>query len=136
MSRVSSSTFRTRYAETDQMGLIHHATYLVWCEVGRTEYMRELGMSYGQIEEQGVFLAVADASVRYGAAAHYEDLIRVDTRLETLKSRTLTFGYEIHRVDPDPRLLARASTTLICIDESGRTRRLPDQVRQLFDFSG
>ncbi|MEJ2502933.1 MAG: thioesterase family protein [Gemmatimonadota bacterium] len=133
MSRRSRSTFRVRYAETDQMGLVHHAAYLVWCEIGRTDFIRELGMSYAEIEQSGVYLAVADANLRYGAGARYDDLIRVETWVEHLRSRTLTFGYEIHRVEPEPAHLARGTTTLICIDGHGRTRRLPDAVAALFE---
>ncbi|MDX1676015.1 MAG: thioesterase family protein [Longimicrobiales bacterium] len=127
-----TTSFRVRYGETDQMGLAYHPNYLVWCEIGRTEYMRELGVPYAELERQGIFLAVADASVRYGAAAHYDDHVRVETWVDSVKSRTITFGYEIHRTEPDPARLARATTTLVCIDGDGRTRRLPDTVRELF----
>ena len=132
MSHRSASTFRVRYAETDQMGLVHHSVYLVWCEIGRTDFMRELGASYAEIERRGIYLAVADASLRYGTGARYDDLIRVETRVEKLRSRTLTFAYEIGRVEPEPGPLATASTTLICIDEEGRTKRLPDSIAELF----
>lgn len=131
--RTAVSTFRTRYAETDQMGLIHHSTYLVWCEIGRTDYIRELGTTYAEIERQGVFLAVADASVRYGAPARYDELIRVTTRVESVKSRTITFAYDIDRAEPGPATLARATTTLVSIDRDGRTRRLPDHIAALFE---
>ena len=133
MNRRSVSTFRVRYAETDQMGLVHHAAYLVWCEIGRTDFIRELGTSYAEIERSGVLLAVADASLRYGAGARYDDLVRVETRLEQLRSRTLTFAYEIGRVEPRPGPLAEATTTLVCIDTEGRTRRLPGAVAGLFE---
>lgn len=135
MSRRSTSTFRARYAETDQMGVVHHASYLVWCEVGRTDYIRELGTTYSEIERQGVYLAVAAVEVRYGAPAHYDDLIRVESRVESVKSRTITFAYDITRDDPDPAPIARASTTLICLDEDGRTRRLPAAITELFGES-
>ena len=128
----STPTFRVRYGETDQMGVAYHANYLVWCEMGRTDFMRELGVPYGELEKRGQFLAVAEASVRYGAAAHYDDLIRVDTWVDAVKSRTITFAYEVHRVEPDPARLARATTTLISIDDDGRPRRLPAEVRDLF----
>lgn len=130
---TSLSTFRARYAETDQMGVVHHSSYLVWCEVGRTDYMRQLGMTYAEIERRGVFLAVADARVRYGAAARYDDLIQVETTVESVKSRSLTFTYEIRRLEPDPGPIARASTTLVSTDANGRTRRLPEHVLQLFE---
>lgn len=135
MTHRSTSTFRARYAETDQMGVVHHASYLVWCEVGRTDYIRDLGTTYSEIERQGVYLAVAAVEVRYGAPAHYDDLIRVESRVESIKSRTITFAYDITRDDPDPAPIARASTTLICLDEKGRTRRLPAEIIELFGGS-
>ena len=131
MSRAAT-TFRVRYGETDQMGVAYHPNYLVWCEIGRTELMRDLGLPYAELEARGTLLAVAEASVRYGAAAHYDDLIEVETRVESVKSRAITFAYEIRRIDPDPDRLARASTTLISIDRDGRPRRLPAAVLDLF----
>lgn len=132
MTRRSSSTFRVRYGETDQMGLAYHPNYLVWCEIGRTDYIRELGITYAELERRGHLLAVAEARVRYAAPARYDDLIRVETRLENVKSRTLTFAYDIARVEPDAARLATASTTLISIDPDGAPRRLPDSVLDLF----
>lgn len=132
MSRCSRSTFRARYAETDQMGVIHHSAYLAWCEIGRTDYIRELGTSYADMERRGIYLAVADVGVRYGAAAHYDDLIQVESRLESVKSRTVVFAYDISRLEPDPAPLARATTTLVSIDGDGRPRRLPAEVMDLF----
>jgi acyl-CoA thioester hydrolase len=132
MSRHTTSPFRVRYGETDQMGVAYHANYLVWCEVGRTDFIRTLGITYAEIERQGSFLAVAAADLRYAAAARYDDLIHVETWLQSVKSRTLTFAYEIHRRHPDPALLASARTTLIALDPHGRPRRLPDELLQRF----
>jgi acyl-CoA thioester hydrolase len=128
----ASTTVRVRYGETDQMGFVYHANYLVWCEIGRTEYMRELGLPYAELESRGVFLTVSEASVRYGAPARYDDEVRVETWVEAVRSRAVTFGYEIHRADPDPVRLARATTTLISMDADGGTRKLPDEVLELF----
>jgi acyl-CoA thioester hydrolase len=130
--RLSTSRFRVRYGETDQMGVAYHPNYLAWCEVGRTDYIRELGTTYAEIERQGFFLAVAEASVRYATAAHYDDLIRVETSLDSVKSRALTFAYRIHRDEPAPALLATALTTLVSIDADGRPRRLADSILDLF----
>lgn len=127
----SSTTFRVRYGETDQMGVAYHPNYLVWCEIGRTEHMRELGLPYAEMEAQGHFLAIAEVSVRYGAPAHYDDLIRVDTWVDSVKSRSVTFGYEVHRVEPAPARLARATTTLVSMDSDGRNRTLPSDVLEL-----
>lgn len=116
---------RVRYAETDQMGVVYHANYLVWCEMGRTELMRGLGFAYADVERAGIRLAVADAAVRYVRAARYDDAIRIGTRVEAVQSRTITFAYEVWREGPQPELLATATTRLIAIDETASPRRLP-----------
>lgn len=132
MSRRSTSTFRVRYGETDQMGVAYHANYLVWCEIGRTDFIRELGTTYAELERQGHLLAVAEARVRYRSAARYDDLVRVVTTLRSVRSRTITFDYVIERVEPHPAPLARATTTLVSIDAAGRPRTLPPPVLGLF----
>jgi acyl-CoA thioester hydrolase len=121
---------RVRYSETDQMGVVYHANYLVWCEIGRTELMRGLGFAYADIERSGIRLAVAEVAVRYARAARYDDAIRVHTRIAAAQSRTISFAYDIHRENGTPQLLATAATRLIAIDESGTPRRLP---RDLLD---
>jgi acyl-CoA thioester hydrolase len=93
-----------RYAETDQMGVVYHANYLVWCEIGRTDFIRALGTPYAQLERDGVLLAVSDAALRFHAAARYDDPIRVYTRLIDVRSRALT--RLSHRADR-PRRAAR-----------------------------
>ena len=125
-----SIELRVRYSETDQMGVVYHANYLVWCEIGRTELIRRRGPSYAELEREGVLLAVAEASVRYHAAARYDDLIRVDCWVEEVRSRTVTFGYRIQRVGSDGALtrLATASTLLIAIDPDSRPRKLPQDL--------
>ena len=121
--------FRVRYAETDQMGVVYYANYLVWCEIGRTEFIRRLGTSYAVLErELGIGLAVADASLRYHAAARYDDMIRVRTTLSESRSRTLTFDYLVEHADSGQRLVT-ARTTLICIDRAGRPVTLPAPLR-------
>jgi acyl-CoA thioester hydrolase len=89
------TTLRVRYAETDQMGVVYHANYLAWCEVGRTEYVRGAGMSYREMESAGVGLAVVDASLRFHGAARYDDEVRIETRLTRVGSRLITFEYVI-----------------------------------------
>jgi acyl-CoA thioester hydrolase len=125
--------FRVRYAETDQMGVVYHANYLVWCEIGRTELMRELGFAYADVEAAGIRLAVAEARVRYGRAARYDDAILVRTRIAAAQSRTITFEYELFReTGAEPQLLATAATKLIAIDRAGAPRRLPADLLELF----
>lgn len=129
-SGVCRSEFRVRYAETDQMGVAYHANYLVWCEVGRTDLIRELYQSYADVEREGVGLAVADAAVRYHAPARYEDLIVVETTVQAVASRTVTFGYRITRAGTGERL-ATASTTLVSIDRTGKVTTLPAPLREV-----
>ena len=130
--RTTRVEFRVRYAETDQMGVVYHTHYLVWCEVGRTDYIRQCGMPYADMERQGVALAVADASIRYHAPARYDDLVRVETTLADVRSRAITFEYLITNVDTGERL-ASARTVLVSIDPDGRPVALPRHVRELLE---
>jgi len=126
--RVSAVEFRVRYAETDQMGVAYHANYLIWCEIGRTDHIRGIGTSYREMEEQGIILAVSEASLRFIASAKYDDLIRVETTLAKVTSRTMTFDYVISNAATGARL-ATASTTLISIDPRGKVTALPAEMR-------
>ena len=121
-----ATEFRVRYAETDQMGVVYHANYLVWCEIGRTDLLRQLGTSYAEMERGGVVLAVSEATLRYHASARYDDLIRVTARVAQVRSRRIVFEYEIARVDAGggTTRLASASTALIALDAGGRPRVL------------
>ena len=114
------------------MGVAYHANYLVWCEVGRTDLIRELYVSYSEIERSGVGLAVSDARVRYHAPARYEDVVVVETTIEAVASRTVTFAYHISR-SSDGQRLATASTTLVCIDPSGRVTTMPKPLREALE---
>ncbi len=122
--------FRVRYAETDQMGVVYHANYFVWCEMARTELIRERWASYADLERQGVILAVADASMRYHAPARYDNLIRTEAWLEEVRSRTVTFGYRVLRLQDGeaPQRLATATTRLIVLGPDARPRKLPAEL--------
>lgn len=125
--------FRARYAETDQMGIVYHANYLPWCEIGRTELIRRLWRSYAHLEAEGVMLAVTEATLRYHSPARYDDLIRVTTTLGQVRSRGISFDYQIHRVDGDETTrLVSARTDLIAIDRAGATVRIPPHVIDAF----
>lgn len=128
MSRVHVSELRVRYAETDRMGVVYHANYLAWCEVGRTDFIRESGMSYRAMEEAGIGLAVSEATIRYHAPARYDDVVRIETTLSEVRSRSVTFEYLISRVDDAARLVS-ATTRLVSIDPAGRTVAMPADVR-------
>lgn len=126
--RSSEIEFLVRYAETDQMQVVYHANYLVWCEMGRTDLIRRLAGSYAEMEKQGVALAVVDATLRYHAAARYEDRIRVRTVLTEARSRTVTFGYTIENAN-NGALLVTATTKLASINGEGRLVAMPAHIR-------
>jgi acyl-CoA thioester hydrolase len=129
MSADHELDLRVRYAETDQMGVVYHTNYLVWCEIGRTELIRALsGMSYAALEAEGVALAVAELSIRYHGAARYDNLIRVRTSLTEARSRSVTFDYLITNAETGERL-ASAQTVLVSLDPKGRPTRLPERLR-------
>ena len=120
---------RVRYAESDQMGVVYHANYLVWCEMGRTELIRQLtGRSYADLERGGVALAVSEASIRYHGSARYDDLVRVRTTLAESRSRSVTFDYLITNAVTGARL-ASARTVLVSLDRTGRPSAMPEDLR-------
>lgn len=120
---------RVRYAETDQMGVVYHANYLAWCEIGRTEFIRSLGgMTYAELEREGTALAVVEAHLRYIKPARYDDLIRITTRVSQLRSRVVRFDYDISIADGGP--IASGYTTLVAMTRDGRGSCIPDHLRQ------
>ncbi|MGH7677676.1 MAG: acyl-CoA thioesterase, partial [Gemmatimonadaceae bacterium] len=128
MSTEHELELRVRYAETDQMGVVYHTNYLVWCEMGRTELIRALtGVSYAQLEEEGVALAVSDLSIRYHGAARYDNRIRVRTSLAEARSRSVTFDYHISNAENGDRL-ATARTVLVSLDSRGRPMVMPEEL--------
>lgn len=132
MPQETQTDIQVRYAETDQMGVVYHANYLVWCEIGRTDFIRRCGMSYADMERAGTKLAVTEASLRMLSSARYDESVRIATRLELLRSRSVTFAYEITRADSGARI-ASAQTTLVAIGADGRTVTIPADVRALLE---
>ena len=130
----SISEFRVRYTETDQMGVAYHANYLIWCEIGRTDYIRQHGLSYARMERDGLLLAVSEANVRFHASARYDELVRVETTLASVKSRALTFDYLISNADTGERL-ATARTSLVSINAAGRPVAMPAAMRSALESS-
>ena len=117
---------RVRFAETDQMRIAHHAAYVVWLEAARVEWLRERGLRYRDLEDEGVSLAVAGLSVQYRAAARFDDELAIDVRLLEARSRRLRFGYRVERADGAGRVtLALAETLHVPTDARGRAIRLP-----------
>ena len=121
--RIKETSFRVRFAETDLMGVVHHASYVIYFEAGRVDFTRQVGAPYSDLEAQGFSLAVSDLHVRYIAAARFDQMITVRTCLAEVKSRMVEFGYEI--VDSETRqLLVTGDVKLICIDHDGQVRRI------------
>lgn len=125
---------RVRYAETDQMRIVYHANYLVWCEIGRTEYIRSVAESYAEVERKGIALAVVEASLRFHAPARYDNLIAVDTTLREARSRTVSFDYVISNAETREKLVT-ASTTLASTDPNGRLVTMPPELRTALEQS-
>jgi acyl-CoA thioester hydrolase len=129
---VSETTIRVRYAETDQMGVVYHANYLVWFEVGRVEFLRQLGFSYKEMEQRdGCCIAVVDARCRYKSPARYDDEITVRTQLKNVRESLVHFGYELARA-ADGVLLAEGETTHVVIGPDLKKRAMPEKYLRLF----
>ena len=125
------TTLRVRYAETDKMGVVYHANYLVWFEIGRTEYCRARGFSYRDMEENdNAFLVVAESYCRYKAPAFYDDELAVRTHITELRRRSLRFGYELVRTRDDV-IIAEGETGHVVTDAQGRVCSLPESYRVL-----
>ena len=124
----SITAIRVRYAESDAMGIVHHAVYPVWMELGRSDLLRELGQSYAEWEKQGVMMSVAELRVRFRAPAHYDELVEVRTRLKEAGRRKVVFAYEVLR---DGTRLAEGETVHIVTGPDGRARVMPEDLLQL-----
>jgi acyl-CoA thioester hydrolase len=122
---------RVRYAETDQMGVVHHANYFVWMEIGRVELVRARGINYKQLEEsEGLFLSVIEVRCRFVHPARYDDEIVVRTEVTNSNPRTFEFFYEICNLT-QPRVLATGATRHMWLNRAMRPAKLPEQYRDL-----
>lgn len=122
-----------RYAETDQMGVVHHANYLVWFELARTDYCRQRGLRYTEIERRGYLLMVVGADLKYRRPVRYGDIVQVECAIGRYGSRGLTFGY---RVSVDGHLAASGSTDHVWVDAASRRPvTVPDFARPYFDHA-
>ncbi|MEZ4802896.1 MAG: thioesterase family protein [Gelidibacter sp.] len=118
---------RVRYGETDQMGVVYHGNYAQYFEVGRVEWLRKFGVSYKQMEDNGIMLPVISLNINYKKSARYDDLIKVKTQLVKIPSATIEFDYEI--VDEKNQLLATGNTSLVFIDiNRNRPTRCPKYI--------
>jgi acyl-CoA thioester hydrolase len=126
---VASTTFHVRYAETDAMGIVHHASYIVYFEEGRSSYARQRGSDYASFERSGHYLAVTEVSARYLKPAHYDQRVSVLCWIVDMQSRALTFGYEIVGADTG-EVFVTGQSRHVCITRAGRVAPLPAEWRQ------
>lgn len=129
---VSKTSFNVRYAETDAMGIVHHGSYIVYFEEGRSSYIRQRGSSYAEMERSGYYLAVSEVTAKYLKPARYDQRITVCTWLEQVRSRTMTFAYEI--IDETTNdVFVSGTSKHICLNRDGNVTKIPDQWRTQLD---
>ena len=121
---TGETQIRVRYAETDRMGLLHHANYLVYFEQARTELLRGLGVTYREMEDQGFFLVLAKAEVKYKSPARYDDVLTIKTTVVRTTPVRLEHKYEVS--GPTGTLVAEGATTLACVDRAGKLQAMPE----------
>ena len=127
---VTETRVRVNYSETDQMGVVYHARYLVWLDVARTEHLRWCGASYRDLESAGLRLVVSQVNIRYRQPARFDDQLRIRCWVREVGSRRVSFGYAVEHQD-DGRLLATAAVDLMALDATMALSRLPEEVRRL-----
>jgi acyl-CoA thioester hydrolase len=121
-----------RYAETDQAGMAHHAAFLPWFEIGRVELLRSLGKPYQQFEAEGIHFPVREVGCRYWTPARFDDVLVVSTVIEEVGGASVRFGYRITR-ESDAALIAEGHTRHACVDNSGKVRRLPAEIKAMLN---
>jgi acyl-CoA thioester hydrolase len=132
MKPTAETRIRVRYAETDQMGVVYYANYLVWMEVGRVELCKACGFNYRDMErDDGIFLAVAEASCRYRSPAHFDDEVVIKAWIEDANTRIALFHYEM-RVAEDNRILATGYTRHIFVNREMHRTQLPQKYHAMF----
>ena len=129
--RETTSSVRVRYAETDKMGVVYHSNYLIWFEIGRTDWLRATGITYREMEADGIQLPVIEAHCEYRQGARYDDDVDIRTRAKKLSPVRVQFDYEAIR-RADGVLLAIGHTVHATIDREGRPVRMPERVKDLF----
>jgi acyl-CoA thioester hydrolase len=134
LSPISEIQHRVNYSEVDQMGVAYHARYVVWFDQARTEHIRRTGVSYRELEAQGIMLVVGELNVRYRRPARYDDLVRIRCWVRECASRRVTFGYAVERIS-DGELLVTGVTGMMALNSSFAPARLPDDVAKLLPVS-
>jgi acyl-CoA thioester hydrolase len=130
MTVASTSRLRVRYAETDQMGVAWHGGFFAWFEVGRTDLLRERGLTYRELEKEDLRLPVVEAQARYLRPALYDDVLEIRTTLRAVSGARVSFDYAVHR-EGEAEPLATGMTSHAAVDARGRPRRLPSELRSL-----
>jgi len=136
MPTITETRLRVRYAETDTMGVVYYANYLVWMEVGRVDLCKACGFNYRDMElEDGVYLAVAESQCRYRSPARFDDEVIVKTWIENAHSRLVAFGYEMRLAEGD-RILATGTTRHIFVNCDMQRTRMPAKYHAMFGLEG
>lgn len=131
-NNINETRLRVRYAETDQMGVVYHSNHLIWFEVGRVEWMRQMGFSYREMERaDGLFIVVAEATCRYRAPVYYDEEVAVHTQLKTVRESVIIFNYELVRAESG-ELVAEGETTHIVTDAKMKVAALPEKYFNVF----
>ena len=123
---TTATELRVRFCETDLMGIVHHATYLEYFEVGRVEWLRKRGITYADWTKRGVQVPVLEAHVQYRASSRFDDLLSIETTLTKLRAVSLEYAYRILRGET---VIAEGSTRLACIDQHHKLLRIPEEIR-------
>ena len=123
---ISRATYRIIYGDTDKMGVVYHACYLRLFEIGRTEFLRERGLTYREIEERGFYLPVSEVFCKYLNPARYDDLLYIDTELSELKKATILFSYKIYSDNEGKNTIVTGYTRHACVNDSGKVVRIPE----------
>lgn len=130
MDSKDSHLIRVRYAETDQAGMAHHSSFLPWFEEGRIELLRSLGKPYQEFEAEGIHFPVREVFCRYWTPAYFDDVLVITTTIEQVGGASVQFGYRITR-QADEALIAEGLTLHACVDDDGKVKRLPRDIRKM-----
>ncbi|MDP5045445.1 MULTISPECIES: acyl-CoA thioesterase [unclassified Leeuwenhoekiella] len=130
--KTSSTNVKVRYAETDQMGVVHHANYPIYLELARIEWLNDIGISYKEMEKEGVMLPVYDMHFSFLSPAFFDDTLTIKTSLKKMPRASIVFDYEI--TNQDQKLITKAQTTLVFVDmKTNRPTRCPDYILELLE---
>ncbi|MCC7211805.1 MAG: acyl-CoA thioesterase [Candidatus Brocadia sp.] len=131
-SKVHEIKTRVRYQETDQMGIVYYANFFVYFEMGRTEYLRNLGLPYSMLEKEHIYFPVTEAHCRFRSPALYDDILVIHTWISELKHATLEFSHNVIR-DGDNTLIVEGVTKLACLNANRKPARIPDKLKRLLE---